>query len=132
MSTEKLSKYLPRQADGRVAVVWLVFVAVVCACVAVNVALLVQFNPGVTGQFLQGVLLLGGVMVTVSLMGRVEKLEKLAKARGATPEAPGPFAQMIADAKAAARLAGKDEQDAQLIAQEVLSTCIRRNGGWQA
>lgn len=90
----------------------------------VLVAFVVKMDPRVIGDLLQAVILLciaGGML---RLSERVSRLEK-------EHTAPGGFTALVADAKAAAKLAGNTEEQSNAVANEVLATSIRQAGGWK-
>lgn len=102
-------------------VVFLVVVAVVVNLVWFSLA-----HPEQSSDLVEAVVVLAAFVTLFHHSDRIRKLEKR--------QAPvtGPLELMIADAKAAAKLAGNSEAQAQAIANEVLSTTVRHAGGWRA
>jgi hypothetical protein len=87
-------------------------------------ALLIKTDPRTIRDLLQTLIFFCVLGAMMNLTERVSKLERAGKTTGG-------FTDLVADAKAAAKLAGVDEEGANAIAGEVLSTCVRKAGGWQ-
>jgi hypothetical protein len=124
---QALSKFIPRYRNGKTALGVLLAFGLILAINLALFALLAKANPRALGDAVQGAFYLGALLGFINLSGRVAKLEKARKAAD-----PGPLVNMIADAKAAARLAGYDETQVDAVAKEVLTTCVKASGGWKA
>lgn len=103
--------------------VWTLLVAVVMINL-VLVALVVKMDPRTIGDLLQTAIFL---CIAGSMLRLSDRVLKLEKAR----TVPGGFTDLVTDAKAAAKLAGNSEEQANAVANEVLATSIRHAGGWK-
>lgn len=122
---------IPPKGPDRTRVFMFAGLALLLAIGTSILGLLLRAHPDATNAVLDAAAYLLLLSLVVNLLTRVQALEKAHK-DPQHPHTPGPFQQMVEDAKAAARVAGHDETAANAVAQEVLTTSIRRAGGWKA
>lgn len=127
-TTIKFRPGIPPKGPDRTRMVLTAVVILLAALAVANLVVILRVHPDAAGDLPAALAYLVIGVLVLNLLDRVRKLER-AHQRSTIP---GPFQAMIEDAKAAARAAGHNETQAEAVAQEVLTACIRRSGGWRA